>query len=70
MLFSQEKTALSAQTGVSGVTYLGRGLRSDGCYQIVGCWRCCGDMDVVAGYYFLVKGRGEGRRSLSVGGSG
>ena len=27
-------------------------------------------MDVVAGYYFLVKGRGEGRRSLSVGGSG
>ena len=24
------KTALSAQTGVSGVTYLGRGLRSDG----------------------------------------
>ena len=24
------KTALSAQTGFSGVTYLGRGLRSDG----------------------------------------
>ena len=29
-LQSRCKTALSAQTGVSGVTYLGRGLRSDG----------------------------------------
>ena len=27
---SMRKTALSAQTGFSGVTYLGRGLRSDG----------------------------------------
>ena len=28
--YCSAKTALSAQTGVSGVTYLGRGLRSDG----------------------------------------